>query len=176
MIKFLLLFVFILQVQAGEQTYKRSLFGTWTDPDRNCFDTRHDVLRQRSLVTVTFEKKKSRCRVLTGKWNDFYYDEVITDAQKTDIDHVVPLKHAFEIGASEWTTEKRKNFATDPENLVITNRSYNRTKGAKTILQWMPVNKSYACKYIAKWVAIKKKYELLIDQKELDYISMLKCE
>ena len=163
--------------QATEvQKYKRSYFSGWTDEDGNCLDTRSEVLKDRSAIAVNYKKVRgSECRVLTGQWNDFYYNEVLTDATLVDIDHIVPLKHAWQSGASEWDQKKRDRFATDPENLVITNRSYNRLKGAKTILQWMPVDKAYACRYVLQWFTIKKKYGLLISTEEIGYRDHLAC-
>lgn len=156
--------------------YKRAYFGSWTDKDKNCLDTRNEILKSRSLVEVQIVRAKSgKCRVTTGKWRDFYYNEVLTDAGKIDIDHIVPLRHAWETGAASWSGSKRKVFSEDLENLVITNRKYNRQKGAKTILEWMPINRSYACKYALKWFHVKNKYSLQVSQLERDYLARLKC-
>lgn len=147
--------------------YKRSLFGKWQDLDGNCRDTRAEVLIERSEVPVTF--KKNGCLVDKGLWSDFYYQEKLTEASSIDIDHVVPLKHAYETGAAQWSSKKRIEFSNDYENLVITNKKYNRQKGAKTPLEWMPVQKEYACKYLKKWLNIKVKYSLSINPKILQF-------
>jgi hypothetical protein len=57
-------------------------------------------------------------------------------------------------------------FANDPRNLVITNRKYNRTKGAKTPLEWLPSQHEYACRYLKDWLALKKAYGLRISNGE----------
>lgn len=154
--------------------YSRSLFGSWLDTDKDCLNTRHEILKARSLVPV--KMSKDGCRVVSGKWNDFYYDEVLLKASKIDIDHVVPLKHAFDLGAGNWPKNKRVKFANDLENLVITNLKYNRQKGSQTPVTWMPINRDYACKYFKKWNQIKNKYDLKISQKEIEYFKMLKCK
>lgn len=154
--------------------YSRSLFGSWLDTDKDCLNTRHEILKTRSLVPV--KMSKDGCRVISGKWKDFYYDEILTQASQIDIDHVVPLKHAFDNGANKWKKKKRVKFANDLENLVITNLKYNRQKGSQTPLTWMPINRTYACEYFIKWNLIKNKYKINISKKELDYFKMLKCE
>lgn len=160
-----------------KKSYKRSFFSDWVDDDHNCLDTRQEILKSRSKEEVKISKSKSgSCRVLTGKWDDYYYNEVITKSKDIDIDHLVPLKHAWDSGASNWDQPKRDKFATDPDNLVITNKSYNRQKGAKTILEWMPVDRAYACRYTNQWFLIKNKYGLNISAKEEEYEKLLKCD
>jgi len=168
-------FLILICALAFGAPYKRQAFKHWTDSDHDCQNTRQELLIARSEVPVTFTKKKN-CTVSTGRWNDFYYDEVLTNAREVDIDHVVPLKHAWLTGAETWTKEKRSEFANDLENLVITNKKYNRQKGAKTILEWMPINRDFACQYAKRWFLIKNKYQLLISDEERMNYSLLKCE
>ena len=147
-----------------ERKYVRSDWHHWSDPDGNCLDTRAEILKKRSLVAVKMDKRG--CRVKSGKWNDYYYPETLLEAKLVDIDHVVPLKHAHGVGAASWDSLEKEKFANDPENLVITNRSYNRQKGAKRIDQWLPRHRDYACKYVSDWVKIKKKYALRLNDSE----------
>jgi hypothetical protein len=175
-IRLFLLLVFIASVSCSSprtkpyttssvhQKYLRSDWNHWTDRDRNCIDTRGEILTSRSLSTVVMDKRG--CRVKSGKWKDYYYPEDHTLAAKVDIDHLVPLKYAHDNGAAGWSEAHKEVFANDPENLVITNRSYNRQKGAKGIDQWLPRHKEYACKYIRDWMKIKKKYKLIIKDQE----------
>lgn len=153
--------------------YNRKDWPHWVDEDKDCQDTRQEILIERSLVGVSFDRKG--CRVIKGKWNDYYYPEVHTIANRVDIDHLVPLKHAHEMAGYKWTREQRQRFANDPENLVITNRKYNRKKGAKTIAEWLPVHDEYACKYIKDWIKIKKKYQLSITKQEQHTIDTAHC-
>ena len=153
--------------------YNRKDWPHWTDRNHNCLDTRAEILKSRSLSPVQMNRRG--CTVVTGRWKDFYYPEIHTKANKVDIDHLVPLKHAHLTGAHSWTKEKRETFANDPENLVITNRTYNRKKGAKGIDEWLPVNQEYACKYIAHWQKIKKKYRLNLGPSEAKTIELNHC-
>jgi hypothetical protein len=131
------------------------------DEDQNCLNTRHEILKLRSLAPVTLSKNK--CRVIKGVWEDYYYPQKYTSTKEIDIDHLVPLKHAHEAGGAHWTLAERKRFANDPDNLVITHKHYNRQKGPKTILEWLPVHKNDACKYVADWMKVKIKYQLTTD-------------
>ncbi len=156
-------------------TYKRKYFPHWTDIDLDCQNTRAEFLISKSLIPVTFKKGK-KCTVKSGKWIDFFTGEELYEAADIDIDHVIPLKYAWEIGASQWAREKRKVFANDFENLIVTNLKYNRQKQDKTILEWLPSKKEFACQYLKKWIFVKKKYELPLSSKEEEYIHFSKCD
>lgn len=164
--------------KVATKAYHRKYFKHWIDSDGDCQDLRAELLIERSLVKVGFKpgSKGPKCLVKTGKWKDFYHDEVLTDADLVDIDHIVPLKHAWDLGASNWSSKKRQDFANDVENLVITNRKYNRQKSAQTPATWLPINKDYACKYVKKWKAIKAKHKLRITKEEKVTFGFLKCE
>jgi hypothetical protein len=153
--------------------YNRKDWPHWTDRDHNCLDTRAEILKSRSLSPVQMNRRG--CIVVSGKWKDYYYPETHTKAKKVDIDHLIPLKHAHLSGAHQWSKEKRELFANDSDNLVITNRSYNRKKGAKGIDEWLPVHQDYACKYINHWIRIKKKYRLTLNQAEMRTIELKRC-
>jgi len=156
--------------------YNRSEWNHWIDSDHNCLNTRQEILKSRSLEKVSLNKKG--CRVTSGKWNDYYFNKMLSEATSIDIDHLIPLKHANDSGGWKWSAKEKETFANDPENLVITNRKYNREKGAQTIATWLPVDKTYACKYVDHWVKVKKKYKLEIFKDEQATIEGLKpfCE
>ena len=97
-------------------------------------------------------------------------------ASNVDVDHLVPLKHAHDHGGSTWSLEEKSKFANDPENLIITNRKYNRQKGSKDIVEWLPIDRCYACKYMKQWFKIKTKYNLIVEYKEKEYFEMAKCK
>ncbi|WP_127716771.1 HNH endonuclease family protein [Halobacteriovorax sp. HLS] len=161
----------------AKTNYDRKHFKHWVDNDKDCRDKRAEVLKDRSLIDVTYKVRKNgkRCVVASGKWNDYYYPEILTDASKIDIDHIVPLKHAWDLGANLWSAKKREIFANDPLNLVITNRSYNRQKGAQTPLSWSPSNREYYCKYLNDWIKVKRKYKFTISTEILKYQKEAHC-
>lgn len=157
----------------AEKRYHRSEWAHWSDEDKDCQNTRQEILIARSLVKVNMNKKG--CTVISGRWSDYYYPEEHTSAKTIDIDHLVPLKHAHEVGGANWSKELKERFANDSENLVITNKSYNRKKGAKTISEWLPIHRERACQYINDWIKIKTKYHLVVLPKEKETIELLSC-
>lgn len=176
MTKFLILFIlFSCTQQPGiQKKYQRSEWHHWNDLDKNCRNTRQEILHSRSDTPVKFNKKG--CTVVSGRWKDYYYPEVHTSSREVDIDHLIPLKHAHDIGGDKWPLELKEKFANDPENLVITYKKYNRIKGAKRIDQWLPVHQEYACKYIHHWIKIKKKYALPFTEGEKKTIAQISCD
>jgi len=87
-------------VVANESTtaYNRALFKHWIDADKDCFDTRVEVLIAEAKTWPTF---RSRCKVSSGEWFSVYDNQTITDASKLDVDHLVPLQEAWQSGADK---------------------------------------------------------------------------
>ncbi|MEL0621772.1 HNH endonuclease family protein [Marinomonas arenicola] len=135
--------------------YKRSEFGSgWADVDRDCQNTRQELLISMSTVPVQFKTGK-QCRVIYGRWISMYSGKVFLDASKLDIDHIVPLKWAWDHGANKWSKEKRRQFANDPINLVAVEARLNRQKGAKGLDEWLPPKNVEQYKARFKRVLIK---------------------
>jgi hypothetical protein len=139
--------------------YNRSDWPHWVDTDRDCQNTRHELLISTSSRTVEF-KTDNECNVLTGYWYDPYSGQNFSNSKELDLDHVVPLKFAHGHGADKWSRVKKQKFANDLDNLLLVNASLNRQKGAKGLDEWLPPNHAYRCKYIAHFNTIMTKYEL----------------
>jgi len=123
-------------------------------------NTRHKVLlKEGHNITVTSGKNKM-CKITSGWWTDYYTGEKLTTPEEIDIDHVVPLKEAWCSGAYKWNKEKRIKFANDEGNLYITHRSLNRSKGDRTLEEWLPQNNLFACYYIKTYGKVKDDYSL----------------
>jgi hypothetical protein len=148
--------------------YDRSLFKHWIDADGDSCNAREEVLIIESLEPVTLG---AGCKVLTGRWLSNFDDVVITDSSKLDMDHMVPLKEAWDSGANTWSAERRQAFANDidlPEALIAVSASSNRSKSARDPAEWLPTNTSYRCQYVEDWMAVKVKWELSVDPKEFE--------
>ena len=144
--------------KSSSAEYSRGQFGSgWDDADGDCQDSRQEALIAQSTAPVRF-KDNNHCRVLSGRWISPYSGKVIHDPSAMDIDHVVPLKWAWEHGASSWPKEKRVRFANDPRNLVSVEASLNRQKGAKGLDEWLPPANQQ--QYIARFKAVAKMYGL----------------
>ena len=156
-------------------TYDRKEFGDWVDADGDCQDTRQEVLIEESLIPVTF-KTARQCIVISGEWHDPYTGRVFTDPSLLDVDHVVPLKEAFDSGANTWRRQKKILFANDLENedhLIAVYRSSNRSKGARDPARWLPPNQAYHREYVTIWLEIKKAWGLSLDPLEASVIQSI---
>lgn len=157
-------------VNTGESdsaSYSRKLFKHWIDADRDCQDTRAEVLLRESTTTTT-----GKCSVTTGRWLSQYDGQVIEIANKVDIDHMIPLKEAWESGASKWSVDLRTQFANDLEfkwSLIAVSASSNRSKGDRDPAQWLP--KNGVCDYLQRWVAVKYRWGLSIDPAESSVLT-----
>jgi 5-methylcytosine-specific restriction endonuclease McrA len=139
--------------------YNRSDWPHWLDDDKDCQNTRHEILIQTSNKTVEF-KTDNKCNVLTGEWYDPYSGDTFTISKDLDLDHIVPLKFAHGHGADNWSRERKAMFANDLDNLILAKASLNRQKGAKGLTEWLPPNFPYRCEYITRFNAVMAKYEL----------------
>ena len=141
-----------------EFDYKREYFGRgWADLDHDCQNSRMEVLIAQSTGPVHFADA-GKCRVTLGRWISPYTGEVIRDASQIDIDHVVPLKWAWDHNANQWSMEKREQFANDPANLLSVEASLNRQKGAQGPVEWLPPENQ--CEYVLRFLRVLKKYQL----------------
>lgn len=144
--------------------YSRSKFGHgWSDEDGDCQSARHEALIAQSTTPVRF-KSDDECQVEFGRWISPFSGEVIQDATTMDIDHVVPLKWAWDHGADKWSKEKRIKFANDPVNLFSVEASLNRSKGARGLSEWMPP--AGKCGYASRFIRVAKIYKLKIPSQD----------
>lgn len=155
--------------------YRRDAFGqSWTDGTtapggHNGCDTRNDIL-DRDLVEKTYVPIK-RCpnAVGTGTLLDPYTSARVpfTRGNKTgasvQIDHLVPLALAWDLGARDWTEEMRVRFANDPANLLAVDGPTNQDKGDKQPSAWMPPNTAFHCQYATQFIAVLRGYGLPVD-------------
>lgn len=141
--------VFAMANDVEDAEYKRKFFGSgWLDSDRDCLNTRSEILLTLSTDIVPIFNEKE-CLIIRGKWFDAYDNKIVRDASKLDIDHIVSLKWAWEHGANMWTRDQRKQFANDLRFIIPVSSSLNRSKGAKPPTEWMPPNSSYRCQYVS---------------------------
>jgi hypothetical protein len=154
--------------------YDRSLFGGWADEDHDCLNTRHELLMK--LSTSTVQTGANTCIVARGRWNDPYTGKIFYKARQMDIDHLIPLKWAWNHGAYGWSFEKRKTFANDESNLFAVEARVNRQKGARGPLGWLPPNKAFHCQYVLRFIRITKKYDLVLTINEADGFSSLRAK
>ena len=155
--------------RSSTTNYSRDAFGSaWKDVDRNGCDTRNDILG-RDFTTAIYKGGTNDCKVIGGTWTDPYSNESYTFTEQpseAQIDHVVSLSNAWQMGADLWTEEMRTEFANDPLNLIVTVASLNRQKSDSNAASWLPPYKPGRCDFIARQVAVKTKWQLFVTSSE----------
>lgn len=157
--------------------YRRAAFGeSWTDDTsapggHNGCDTRNDIL-ERDLVDKTYVSIK-RCptAVATGILHDPYTSAIVDFTRgnqvgaSVQIDHLVPLALAWDLGARDWPDDLRVRFANDPANLIAVQGRANQDKGDSEPADWMPPNRVFWCQYSVQFADVLRGYGLPIDQR-----------
>jgi len=152
---------------AGEhpEGYARKLFVHWVDADDDGCSTRMEVLIAESR---TDPQVGDHCAV-TGSWRSAYDGVITVDPGTFDIDHMVPLKEAWDSGAWAWNPARRQSFANDLgdwRSLRAVTAGSNRSKGDKDPAQWLPPRIAFRCIYAIEWVAVKTRWSLRVDAAE----------
>jgi hypothetical protein len=155
--------------------YRRAVFGdAWDDNNdapggHNGCDTRDDILN-RDLVDKTYVWTK-RCpeAVATGTLHDPYNNATVafTRGEKigasVQIDHIVPLALAWDMGAHDWPFRQRLAFANDPANLLAVAGEANDDKSDAQPALWMPANTAFWCQYAVAFIGVLRGYGLPVD-------------
>lgn len=156
----------------GSDYNRKAHFGEWERNPTDGPNTRHKVLAQESLVPVTWSADGKT--VKTGLWYGPFTQKTFTVPYKNryailQIDHIVPLKEAYESGAKLWNFDHRFAFANDidnPGHLIAVDGPTNGAKGYKDPAEWIDVDDNFKCAYVLTWVAIKRKWGLTVDASE----------
>jgi Excalibur calcium-binding domain/Protein of unknown function (DUF1524) len=164
----------VVKGRAPMTGYSRDEFGSgWVDVNHNGCDTRDDLLHL-DLHSLTLRAGTHGCVVTSGRLIDPYTATSISYVRgggaSVDIDHVVALGDAWQMGAAHWSAGKRVAFANDPLNLLAVSASANRQKGDADAASWLPPNKGFRCAYVARQLAVKLKYGLSATSAERDAI------
>ena len=168
--------VSVVPVRVRGYDYRRAAFGEAWDDDNdapgghNGCDTRNDILN-RDLVDKTYVSIK-RCpdAVATGILRDPYTNATIAFTRgnqvgaSVQIDHIVPLALAWDMGARDWSDAMRIRFANDPANLLAVAGQANQDKGDQEPATWMPPNHAFWCQYAMQFIAVARGYGLAVDQ------------
>lgn len=168
--------VAVLPQRTHRYDYRRTAFGDAWDDDNdaplghNGCDTRDDIL-DRDLVDKTYVAVK-RCpnAVATGTLHDPYTNATVAFqrgakvGEAVQIDHIVPLAYAWDMGAYGWAQPERLRFANDPANLLAVEGQANQDKGDSPPASWMPPNTAFACQYAMQFIAVLRGYRLPVDQ------------
>jgi uncharacterized protein DUF1524 len=156
--------------ESHSSTYDRALFPHWITISGTC-DTREQVLKRDGTgVTVG-----SDCHATSGTWRSPYDGATWTNPSDVDIDHMVPLKEAWESGAWAWTTSRRQTYANDlggPELWAVTD-NVNQSKSDQDPATWQPPLSSFRCTYARAYIQVKWFYGLSVDSAEKSALSSM---
>lgn len=167
--------VSVVESRIRGEDYRRAAFGeSWDDDNnapggRNGCDTRNDILN-RDLDDKTYVSTK-RCpqAVAGGTLRDPYTNATVAFVRgnrvgaSVQIDHLVPLAFAWDMGARDWTDAMRARFANDPANLLAVAGGANQDKGDQPPGAWMPPNTAFWCQYAVAFTAVVRGYGLPVD-------------
>ncbi|MEW2554232.1 DUF1524 domain-containing protein [Streptomyces zhihengii] len=151
--------------------YERDAFGhAWLDTAdgvalaRNGCDTRNDLLKLHGSE-VEF-RSGSDCVVVSMVLHDPYTGKDIAwkkaKAAEVQIDHVVPLSYAWQLGAARWDDAKRRRLANDPLNLLPVQGRANSAKRDSGPASWLPPDKGVRCAYAVRFAQVALKYEMAV--------------
>lgn len=149
--------------------YERDKFGyAWMDTAdgvplaRNGCDTRNDLLARDGREIRL--RSGSDCVVVSMTLHDPYTGKDIDwtkeKASAVQIDHMVPLSYAWQMGAARWDKDKREQLANDPLNLIPVDGPSNSSKGDSGPASWLPPNRGIRCSYAVRFAQVATKYEL----------------
>lgn len=162
------------RIRGGD--YRRAAYGDAWDDDNsapgghNGCDTRDEIL-DRDLTDKSYTVTK-RCAnaVAAGSLRDPYTNDTVAFVRgnqvgaSVQIDHIVPLAFAWDMGARDWPDEMRKRFANDPANLLAVAGRANQDKGDLPPGEWMPPNAAFWCTYAMQFIAVLRGYRLPVDE------------
>lgn len=141
-------------------------FGQWNDQNRDCQNTRAEVLISESRIAPTYTSTK-RCAVASGRWITSFDNRTHTSATTVQIDHMVPVHEAWGSGARYWTQARRVAFYNDlgySGSLNAQTSALNASKQASGPEQWLPP--ANVCSYVIQWTVVKARWGLTVDKAE----------
>jgi hypothetical protein len=140
-------------------------FGVWTDTNRDCQNTRQEVLIQESKTALAYTSRG--CTASSGRWVTSWDNRIHTYASTVQIDHTVPVHEAWGSGARYWSQARRVAFYNDlgdARSLSAQTAALNSAKQARGPESWMPP--ANRCAYIGEWIAVKIRWGLRVDSVE----------
>jgi hypothetical protein len=164
-----------LKPESGGATYNRANFKHWIDANRDCQNTRTEVLIAESRVTPRYTTTR-HCAVATGRWYSYYDGAYWTKPADVDIDHMVPLKEAWESGGRLWSVNNRTRYANDlgsSATLIAVTDNVNQAKSDRDPAAWLPPRVASRCTYAIQWVTVKYRWRLSIDAAERARLSAI---
>ncbi|MCT1452847.1 HNH endonuclease family protein [Corynebacterium sp. p3-SID1145] len=140
--------------------YEREFFGEggWAIQPAGC-TTREAVMADAWQVESCTVPYRQWDASRTANYTDPYTGEDLEPAD-VEIDHIIPLRAAWDSGAHAWPEDKRTAFANDPLNLVVTSRAANQAKSDSLPSEWLPPDAGARCAYARRIADVARTYHL----------------
>jgi hypothetical protein len=153
--------------------YRRELFDDGGPGHGGGCTTRELVLLVERVVGAAVG-----CGVVDGAWVDWYSEgaPLIEDPSEVEVDHLVPLAHAWAAGAWAWPARRRTAFANDvstPATLTAVSAVANQAKGAAAPEVWQPANRNARCRYAVDWITVKSTWDLTVTRRERETLASM---
>lgn len=140
------------------------------DFDGDCQSTRQEMLVLTNRGAIQYTNPRN-CVVRTGEWYDEYTGKTFSVATQVDLEHVIPRLYAHTHGGDRWPPEKKLQFANDPNNLMLVEKSEIRRKRDRGPSQYMPPREEFHCRYARAWLAIAERYDLQLETSDSNKIT-----
>ncbi|MFT4044325.1 MAG: HNH endonuclease family protein [Gordonia sp. (in: high G+C Gram-positive bacteria)] len=174
--------VAVLDARVHRDDYQRSAFGpSWSDDTSvadsgNGCDTRNDILARDLADTRRGPVASCPHAILAGELHSPYTGQLVVfrrdrRAAAVQIDHIVPLAFAWDMGAYGWSPQRRADLANDPANLVAVDAHSNQDKSDSEPGRWMPPDTGFHCQYATEFVMVVAAYQLSIDRRSRDVLA-----
>ena len=152
--------------------YDRKFFKHWEDFNKDRCSTRFEVLNRDNQGTINYG---DGCQITKGEWESPYDNKSYTNAEKVEVDHVVPLDNAWLSGAYDWSQKERDVYANDMTlgHLLSVDKISNVEKSYKSPDMWMPKNEDFLCDYAAAWISIKHRWNLKVTKAERQKLNSI---
>lgn len=142
------------QERDSVQGYHRSFFGSWDTPEGSSCSIRVLII----YGDCDYDEEE--------KIYDPYSGKTVV-AKNMEVDHIFPLRAAWDMGAHSWSRRKMYAFANDPLNLVAVSRAENQAKKDMLPSQWLPSHPQSRCWYVRKVAHIAVLYELSLTEEDI---------
>lgn len=88
-----------------------------------------------------------------------------------EVDHILPVSAAWDLGAHRWDDATRIAFYNDPLNLIAVSSAANQAKSDKLPSEWMPPNRRARCAYGTRIVEVATQYRLPLPAEDVKVIK-----
>lgn len=106
----------------------------------------------------------------SGEATDLYTGRQMF-ADDVEIDHVIPLSAAWDLGAHSWDLPARVRFANDPINLVATAGPVNQEKSDALPAEWLPPDPGARCWYARRVARVAVAYDIALPEADIEVMQ-----